>query len=584
MDRLKTLFILAGLLTTSPVHADTVRYTIGGDVPKPDTIEVDQHLGLRQLLQHSGSNATGKAVIIRGSSHLAFVENVFTDSAGPGSILVDGDVVVFHRDQTTAALTRHVILLGGDIPTFARLEAGEYQLGALLDVLGRAVPAGNRVDVLRTEMGGTRRLHLPLHETVVHGDVLLLPVNATITARSRQRVQNYPLTSPSDSTPLQLRSSSTVNSPLSSVPGESTGSDTDRAMAPLQLPGDTFNDSPDDDFSDVPVTTAALETPLAAADDGTGVMELPPSGAANSEPMTAASPPAVVSPLWNGLFIFAILGAVLLIVTGWLKVRQEQEAQIATPKKSACPLQTAHPVSEPATPITSSWTATSRWLPGPVSEPAASITSSWTATPASPSVEIPLPVGVTTVTTVAAEQIPLSAEIAALSLVRETPAKAPAPKKQIVKEDEWYGASWREAPVAVTGNVGTGEIEAGPIPEDGVIPPAMSSDEPDASSSPMTTADDLEDLIQNRLPVDLQHAQLPLRVSLFGRPAGPRRLRIDGAHKQIPAPHFAAGSEQQQIAESVGAAMADGSDIKASDSSDLASLDRALDSLHGQGH
>ena len=84
--------------------------------------------------------------------------------------------------------------------------------------------------------------------------------------------------------------------------------------------------------------------------------------------------------------------------------------------------------------------------------------------------------------------------------------------------------------------------------------------------------------------MDLKQAQLPLRVSLFGRPAGPRRLRIDGAHNQLAAPHFAAGSQQQHISESVGAATDGGSDIKASGSSDLASLDRALDSLRGQGH
>lgn len=565
MDRLKTLFIFAGLLTTSSVHADTVRYTIAGDVPKPDTIEVDQNLGLRELLLHSGSNAPGKAVIIRGSSHLAFVENVFADSAGPGSILVDGDVVVFHRDQTTATMARHVILLGGDVPTFARLEAGEYQLGALLNVLGRAVPAGNCVDVLRTEMGGTRRLHLPLHETVVHGDVLLLPMTATGTSRSRQRVQNYPLTLLSDSAPLQIRSASTIDSSLPSAPVASAGSDTHSAMVPLQSPDDTSNDSADDDFSDVPLTTVALETPLGATDGGTPVLELPSSGPADSEPMTVASPPAVVPPLWNGLFIFGILGAVLLIVTGWLKVRQEQEAQISPPRMTTWPLQTTHSVSESAAPFT----------------------SSWTATPASPSVEIPLPVGATTVTTMAAEQIPVSAEIAAPGLVRGAPAKKSAPKSQIVKDDEWYGASWREASaaaVAVPGNMAKGEIEAEPTAEDDVIPIAMPSEQPEASSSPMSTADDLEDLIQNRLPVDLQQAQLPLRVSLFGRPAGPRRLRIDSAHKQLAAPHFAADSHQQHIAESVGAATDGGSDMKASGSSDFASLDRALDSLHGQGH
>lgn len=57
---------------------------------------------------------------------------------------------------------------------------------------------------------------------------------------------------------------------------------------------------------------------------------------------------------------------------------------------------------------------------------------------------------------------------------------------------------------------------------------------------------DLEDLLQNRLPIDLCQAELPLRVSLFGRPAGPRRLRIDAAHSRVPAPHMNMSSERRR--------------------------------------
>jgi hypothetical protein len=57
---------------------------------------------------------------------------------------------------------------------------------------------------------------------------------------------------------------------------------------------------------------------------------------------------------------------------------------------------------------------------------------------------------------------------------------------------------------------------------------------------------DLEDLLQNRLPIDLCQVELPLRVSLFGRPAGPRRLRIDAAHSRVPAPHMNMSSERRR--------------------------------------
>lgn len=56
----------------------------------------------------------------------------------------------------------------------------------------------------------------------------------------------------------------------------------------------------------------------------------------------------------------------------------------------------------------------------------------------------------------------------------------------------------------------------------------------------------LEDLLQNRLPIDLCDAQLPLRIDLFGTPAGPRRLRIDAAHKTVPAPHVNLTSEKRR--------------------------------------
>lgn len=57
---------------------------------------------------------------------------------------------------------------------------------------------------------------------------------------------------------------------------------------------------------------------------------------------------------------------------------------------------------------------------------------------------------------------------------------------------------------------------------------------------------DLNDLIENRLPVDLTTAELPLRVTLFGRPAGPRRLRVDAAHPALSGPHLSMGQERRR--------------------------------------
>lgn len=64
---------------------------------------------------------------------------------------------------------------------------------------------------------------------------------------------------------------------------------------------------------------------------------------------------------------------------------------------------------------------------------------------------------------------------------------------------------------------------------------------------------DLEDLIQNKLPLELQQANLPLKVALFGKPSGPQRLRIDAAHAPVAPPNFASsrktgGSKRQTVA------------------------------------
>lgn len=65
---------------------------------------------------------------------------------------------------------------------------------------------------------------------------------------------------------------------------------------------------------------------------------------------------------------------------------------------------------------------------------------------------------------------------------------------------------------------------------------------------PMTQAEAqyLEDLIQNRLPMELSENQLPLKISLFGKPEGPRRLRIDAAHSTIAPPHMASTASRSK--------------------------------------
>jgi hypothetical protein len=105
----------------------------------------------------------------------------------------------------------------------------------------------------------------------------------------------------------------------------------------------------------------------------------------------------------------------------------------------------------------------------------------------------------------------------------------------------------------------------------------LSSVAKDSSDLQMNGFADLEDLLQNRLPIDLCSTRLPLRIALFGRPAGPRRLRIDAAHTTLPAPHMNRSAErgrEKPVMASESTAAADSRDGAVADS-----LDRALHNL-----
>ena len=104
------------------------------------------------------------------------------------------------------------------------------------------------------------------------------------------------------------------------------------------------------------------------------------------------------------------------------------------------------------------------------------------------------------------------------------------------------------------------------------------------------TFGDLEDLIQNRLPFDMKPADLPLRIALFGKPAGPRRLRIDAAHTQTAPPHIMTSARQEHKSKPAATTSPvshhDRADYQSADvtaaNADHERFDHALDFLEGQ--
>jgi len=166
---------------------------------------------------------------------------------------------------------------------------------------------------------------------------------------------------------------------------------------------------------------------------------------------------------------------------------------------------------------------------------------------------------------------------------------------------EWFSNDWRERDVK-TSRVSHQESPGEATPEvvsntekptaaakrptarstvsaSSVIANAEAAKAAEAALTDAKSISDLDDLLKNRLPIDLCETQLPLRIALFGRPAGPRRLRIDAAHSAIPVPHFNRTTEkrrEQPVAATSSAAPVARDFPTPPDATASRSLDRAL--------
>lgn len=206
---------------------------------------------------------------------------------------------------------------------------------------------------------------------------------------------------------------------------------------------------------------------------------------------------------------------------------------------------------------------------------------------------------------------------------QESAAEEVATDTGLVGSDEWFGADWRTSVTEpVTADIGEEpSVQESPIeepqpvaeslPEQPVaMQPEMTDAMPDDDDDEMDIDDtvvehreapvveqrrrneeevaitppvveatddrsDLEDLIHNRLPMELKQVDLPLQVSLFGRPSGPKRLRIDNAHTQIAAPHMMSGARRNQRPEKIA--------VAANRSTPLNTQDRNSDGQAEQG-
>lgn len=574
MERLTCLLALTLLLILSgTADGQTFQFTVAGDVQNPNTwvdteIAHGDSVYLRDVLEKAGAMGDGSAVILRGSSlQNGVTEFVSAQMAGRGSQLQNGDIVVFHQTVTTQSGKNNILLIAHSIPHVVLLDEVGNQMRDLLAFLHLPFPLQQTVPVMRTYKGGPALRQIPPNGPLVHGDVVLL--NSITSVDPAQISQFFGQMSPEfPVTPSPSFIHTVANQRTIEAAADSTGHG--GHMLP-SVNADSVSDDCETGNLRFPVIAAAVEPVIPGAVAEPSVAA--PSVILDNEPVTVGATIAegTSSLLWNLVFIFGLLGAVTLLVTGWLRTRRES---LTLKEQTAASQYTERVAGE--VPVY----ATSVGQTPILNE---QIQSASFLSEVSITAEVPLPAVLPTDTATSIEQSALMSDSCQASK-----------SNQFIDEQEWFGGNWQAnslmnavpmAPFGTTesaaetklvskmADIGKSKNEHTPEPPTESVPVDQ--------VSPVETSDALEDLIQNRLPLEVKQAELPLRVTLFGRPAGPRRLRIDAAHTQVAPPNFAMDSRSDQTSSQKSTTTAT---VRQQDASETASLDRALNYLHQRGH
>ncbi|MCA9051543.1 MAG: hypothetical protein KDA89_22550 [Planctomycetaceae bacterium] len=343
----------------------------------------------------------------------------------------------------------------------------------------------------------------------------------------------------------------------------------------------------------------------------------------------------------NLVFAMGMLAAAGLIVLGWLRTQQEQQAAQQQPRVFGNDQQStfnkATMNSSPTLGIPAETIARTE------ASPIASTEIRNTTYSASEQKKTaPAAAATTAAITPIAEASdsrgpdaePVVAELLATETHTETTASTD--EDMLVHQSEWFSGAWQTVTSQLPPEVHSVETPLPQMPERrmSAAEPAVAAQQPDPIADTQNTeteiageqntearvmdaqaADtlptdtlptdtlpvfsevqpdsDLEALLTNRLPVRLRQTELPLRVTLYGRPIGPRRLRIDAAHTQLAPPHMAMTRQNSKSAEPIAAAVAPskaegrGTQVTSTTKSagnsgakpDSGRLDRALNSL-----
>ncbi len=644
-----------------------------GDVARPNTFrcEADQPLSLNAALDAAQMiSENSNVLLIRASGSQQWTEVVSRGSTVAGPVLMRGDVIVVSAvGQTRTGFQPNAVLIEEGRPVVLALQTSSSVPVVVADVLLNCqLPLNRVVDVqlISAKPGRSRRSVQPAFE-VEHGDVLMLAAasirptragtgfrpmvsewsgensgaaeNRTAEASVNPELQSSLDASASMSPgipetpgPVDAGGVLSTSSPALAIPqpfpaafsGSAGGSAGDPELEP---------DHPDQQESvsgdlSVQMVSSQYEKKSGKAfpsiSSGADIAELSsilPVAASLQEnaPVPPRETPAAAEVAtgmngWSLAFIGGLLVAGGLIVFGWLKSEAEMRAQRTVSMNT---LRGSSPESVSVADNHSRSLSQIQPLKAVSGKDSESVDHS--QKPASPKIDTEPPVQLSK---------------------REGIVVSEPTAVELVQKSEWFGGDWiRPSSQPVTPNAGGdgSRQEAAIASEVSIaqvqpvsVPPVSVSPVSHQSVSTVTTQmaavplpvsaegqateifSDLNDLIANRLPVDLCEARLPLRVSLFGRPAGPRRLRIDAGHTQLAGPHMSMNADRRRsnhsvtatVASSAGGLSAGGlntgtqaGSAHPSESKEkleagpgisepvkgMASLDRALNFLHEQG-
>lgn len=580
MDRLRLLLslVLAGVISSSlsaqlipgsglapqSTSASGPRsFVVIGDVVNCNqfAIQAGQTATIRGAVEAAQplSESVSVSVLRQGQSRVFFTQMLNAGSTGGQEPVCDGDILIVQAiGRTESTASRNAALRTPSGTIVVALADESVAVGDVLLQTGSMPAKGVPLQIVCRLGGKPGIAEVTLSELVAHGDVIAIGTAPVMTPAGGSRVL-LPAVSEWISAPNEVISAASqqpstspdfaAQSPamefLVPSPADETTADTlpdpaEPVGAPAEFPdssssSDPFLEVPDESPAPYAATFPIAQSQVLDAPESTGTIGVVEGAATAPVPpveqgISAPSGGTEIS-AWNILFISGLLIAGSLILAGSLRVDDDVPESTATVEREFTSVTEA-----PA--------------------PTALVERGGYTSSMEPFVQI--------------ADDPLPAPVAA-----RRPGTA-APIGNLVVATEWFSGDWMQSG-AVSGPPAAVSVSAStPVPRVKVAEeldqtlietskPPMSAPASQLESLAQAAAvaesqesgemdPELEDLLQNRLPVDLQQAKLPLRVALFGRPAGPRYLRIDTAHSQLAGPHIAKSAERRR--EAAGAAMA----------------------------